>query len=112
MRKITKVVCQAMAEGKRKSLGNTKTDGNRLYLFGNMIAISNEKVLTIFVENDDWFTVTTKERLNGLLKAFHLPYRISQSKGIWYINGEIWSGQPCKFDRVNNTMEYQYDESR
>ena len=65
MRKVTKEVCTAFINGERKTVGNTTTDGERLWLHGNLIA---RKVNgTIEVTMAGWATPTTKERLNGII---------------------------------------------
>lgn len=41
----------------------------------------------IMVTNADYFTNTTKERLNGLPGV-----SVCQRKGVWFLNGEEWDG--------------------
>ena len=41
----------------------------------------------IEVTNADYFTNTTKERLNGLPGV-----SVCQRKGVWFLNGEEWDG--------------------
>jgi len=62
-----------------------------LKLFGNDIAyltLKNELVIT----NAGYKTVTTKERLNGVLSIFKTNSHIHQSKGEWYLDGKKWNG--------------------
>ena len=54
-----------------------------LSLFGNQIAYRyNDPERTLSITNAGWKSNTTKERLNGLPNV-----SISQSKGVWYLNG-------------------------
>lgn len=75
MRKVTKSVCEAFINGKKKSAGNTRTDGEALFLHGNKIAERRED--GIYATFAGWPTVTTRERLNGLCELLGLgrPFR-------------------------------------
>ena len=66
MRKVTKQVCRAFVNGESKTIGNTSTDGQHLWLHGNLIAAKTEDKC-IQVTMAGWPTVTTRERLNGLI---------------------------------------------
>lgn len=65
-----------------------------LKLFGNKIAAldGNGKM---WVSNAGWKTDTTKERLNGLPGV-----RIYQRKKIWYLNDNVWNGEPTYIDKI------------
>lgn len=83
MRKITHEVCQAFIDRRPKTVGNSSTDGNTLYLHGNMIANwRNDGKLELTLAG--WPTPTTRERLNGLLSLLNCPRRFSQSKYVQY----------------------------
>ena len=58
----------------------------QIYLFGNLIAESNEKGLNICCCG--WFSPTTKERLNALPNV-----SIHQKNFQWYLNGKKWDGR-------------------
>jgi hypothetical protein len=60
-----------------------------MYLFGNLIAVNNNGVIS--VSNAGWESITTKERLNGIPGV-----NIKQSKGLWYLNGVEWNGKLTK----------------
>lgn len=77
MRKITKEICEAFLRKEKKAIGNTATDGKALFLHGNRIA---ERVAgnTIKISLAGWPTVTTRERLNGLLELMRSPFRVRQ----------------------------------
>jgi hypothetical protein len=92
MRKITKEAVNAFLQGYDYSNSNTKvlasgnTVSSTMTLFGNLIAIKNADYISI--TNAGYFTATTKERLNGIPGV-----SISQSKGVWYLNGKEWDGE-------------------
>jgi hypothetical protein len=70
MRKITEQIKQAFYAGKAKSVGNTKTDGNAVYLHGHKII--ERRSDGIYVSLAGWDTPTTRERINGITGAgFH-----------------------------------------
>ena len=68
-----------------------------LSLHGNIIAkmvrqhINGEYQATITITSAGWKTVTTKERLNGLLHHIKAG-RIQQRNFEWYLNDEYWDG--------------------
>ena len=60
-----------------------------LSLFGNPIAYRyNDPERTLSITDAGWKSNTTKERINGLPNV-----SISQSKGVWYLNGAEWDGK-------------------
>jgi hypothetical protein len=100
MNKTTEQTCYAFECGNVKRVGNTSTDGKRLYLFDNLIAEHRQDGL--YVTNAGWQSKTTKERLNGLTGV-----NISQRKGKWYLNGQEWNGE---WTRVNTNPPPAVDE--
>lgn len=69
MRKVSKTVVKAFLKGESKKVGNTETNGNALFLHGNMIAWKRDRGLgetVIEVSTCGWNTNTTRERLNCL----------------------------------------------
>lgn len=82
MRKITNEVVSAFLAGKKKTSGNTATDGTILTLHGNLIA---ERMPdgSIYATLAGWPTVTTRERLNGLSELLGVS-RFSQLKHVQY----------------------------
>lgn len=76
MRKVTRETARAFLAGKPKTVGNTETDGQSYELHGNKIAWThgNWRVLTLA----GWNTVTTRERLNGILDLMNSEWRLSQ----------------------------------
>lgn len=89
-RKITTEAINAFMSGHKYKSGNTQViienNVSKLYLFSHLIAKLDNN--TISITNADYFTNTTKERLNALPGVC-----ISQKKGKWYLNGVYWDGQ-------------------
>ena len=115
MRKITEKAVRAFANERPFKLSNTEvkvrhedplvpkeyipfTVITELLLHGNMIAkmvrqhINGEYQITITITSAGWKTVTTKERLNGLLHHLNADYSIKQQNFEWYLNDEYWNG--------------------
>jgi len=67
MRKVTQQIATAFAEGKSKTVGNTRTDGTSVWLHGNKIVERRED--GIFWTLAGWDTVTTRDRVNGIANA-------------------------------------------
>lgn len=70
-----------------QSIMEVKDSG--LFLHGNRIAYYENG--NLYITNCGWFSNTTKERLNALPNV-----SINQNKGVWYLNGEVWNGEPVK----------------
>jgi hypothetical protein len=77
MRKVTREIVQAWANYQSKTIGNTSTDGQSIYLHGNRIAW-RETASRFGTTLAGWNTVTTRERLNGLLWFYGIPDRFAQ----------------------------------
>ena len=109
MRKITQQSVAAFMAAGRLSSGNmtvtTSPDpdtGNPItdmLLHGNLIARGGVMAgqRRIVITDAGWQTVTTKERLNGLLSAFAPGYGLFQKDFAWYLdtpNGTVdWNGR-------------------
>lgn len=89
MRKISKQAADAVIFGSSFKKSNTEVrkviGGTRMFLYGNLIAENINGKLRI--TNSGWFTNVTKDRLNAFPNVC-----IHQSKGVWYLNGNIWDG--------------------
>lgn len=86
MRKVTQEVCMAFMQGRRKTRGNTRTDGGSLYLFNNKIA--EWRGGDLFISLAGWDTVTTRERLNGLPGV-----SLTRRRGRTLFNNIPWDGE-------------------
>lgn len=78
-RKVTDQTVRAFIAGDELTVGNTRTDGRTLWLFGNPIA--HKRGHSIFFSFAGWPTLTTAERLNGLLQALGASWSITISDG-------------------------------
>lgn len=86
MRNVTRTVCKAFIDGKRKTVDNTHTDNDALFLHWNMIARRTDG--HYYVTLAGWPTVTTRERLNGLCQLLGISERFYQSRHTQYFGGE------------------------
>ena len=65
MRKVTQQIKAAFEQGKSLKVGNTKTDGNSVWLHGNRIVMRQEDG-RVWATLAGWNTPTTRERVNGI----------------------------------------------
>jgi hypothetical protein len=87
MRKITKQIAEALANGKNKTIGNTATFDGKVYLHGNKIAEWKENGLHMSLAG--WNTTTTRERLNGIAEHLGLNVSFNQKNYNPYLNGKL-----------------------
>lgn len=94
MRKITKESVAAFIAGMPFSKGNMRVSINDagavcMELHGNLIAIRySDGHKETEISNAGWSSNTTKERLNGLLKALGMAdCQIYQKDFVWYWKG-------------------------
>ena len=80
MRKVTQQIANAFMARKAKTIGNTHTDGESIWLHGNEIVRRNESD-EIEISLAGWPTVTTRERLKPFAN-------VCQRKGEQYLNGK------------------------
>ena len=86
-RKVTRTIREAFLARSRKTVGNTSTDGDSVYLHGNEIVHRDSISGEIFLCTAGWNTPTTRERL----KAF-TDFPIYQKRGQLYIGEKAWNG--------------------
>ena len=103
MRKITREIVNAFENSRSLTIGNSRTNGESLWLFGNKIAEIGRNGLSI--TNAGWKSTTTKERLNGLSGV-----NITQRRGVWFLNGREWDGQWINVDEWNDGRAYSSSE--
>ena len=92
----------AFQNSRSLTIGNSRTNGESLWLFGNKIAEIRRDGLWIC--NGGWDSATTKERLNGL-SGVH----IVQRGGTWYLNGLEWDGRWTHVDTWNIMRGIAYE---
>lgn len=90
MRKITQETTSAFFAGDDFSKDNTRVYNKNgvvyMELHGNCIAKRKIDGQYFEINNQNWKTNTTKERLNGLLSEVYNG--IYQKKGVWYFNND------------------------
>jgi hypothetical protein len=87
-------VIQSFLEGKKCKQGNGQTDGQSLFLFGNLIA--RHEVDGLYVSNAGWPTRTTNKWLNMLTDV-----SVYMKRKEPHLNGEKWDGE---LTRVNENQ--------
>ena len=102
MRKITREIVDAFQNSRSLTIGNSRTNGESLWLFGNKIAEIRRDGL--WISNGGWNSATTKERLNGLSGV-----NIVQRGGTWYLNGLEWDGRWTNIDIWNSMRGTAYE---
>ena len=95
MRKITSQSVNEFVNGYRFNQGNTAvccaTEARECYLMlhNNLIAKKIVNKHDLWITDAGWQTVTTKERLNGVLSRLTFGWGLFQKKGEWFLtNGE------------------------
>ena len=96
MRKITEESIAAFNQNRDFKKSNmrvfTKSINGMLFTcmsyHNNIIAFKDQETGIVSITNCDWFTNTTKERLNAIRGV-----DIRQKNFVWYLNGEKWNGE-------------------
>lgn len=96
MKKITEKMMEAINHKRNWKLSNTQVEvfenGNMaIYLHGNLIAEINriKDGYHIVLDNCDWQTNVTKERMNGILDVFGIHAWIVQRNYEWFLYNNI-----------------------
>ena len=114
MRTITKTAVNKFLSGENFRKDNTHVWSgyecstqrvSRFYLHDNEIATKVNN--TIKIDNCGWFSTTTKERLNGLLRTLG-RIGIQQKNFRWHLDGKEWDGREVVL-LPNNDWEYIVD---
>ena len=93
MRKVTRTVCESFLSRQPKTLGNTHTDGNCLWLHGNKIA-EHQADGSVELSLASWGTPTTRERVNGVCDLMGLGRPFYQHNHCQYFdNREIGTSE-------------------
>ena len=100
MRQVTEEITRAFLNGQRKAVSNSMTDGKSLYLWGNEIARFNSDG-KLEISLCGYNTVTTRERLNGVLTLGGYNLKVSSKNFTPMINGvEISSNRYYVIDTL------------
>jgi hypothetical protein len=92
MKKVSEDIASAFLQGKSKKIKNTQTNGDQVYLYGNMIAGHDENG-NKFVTLAGWQTVTTRDRINAILEKLGANARFVQRNGEAFIDESFWDGE-------------------
>ena len=84
MRQETQKIMSAFLQGQKASAARTNTDGHNVWLHGNKIAQRSEGDFVDF-SLAGWPTVTTRDRVNGLLELSGSGYRVFQKNGTQFL---------------------------
>lgn len=96
MRVTTRKVVEALARRSGRKIGNTQTDGRSLWLWGNKIAQRDGDSLSITFAG--WHTLTTRERLRGVLTILAPHATLVCRGGRDFLNGHYWDGSWADVD--------------
>lgn len=89
MRQVTSQVVRAFHAGKKKTVDNTSTDGQAIYLHGNKIVRRAEDG-SIEISDAGWgHSSTTRERLRAFASVSQKDYTLM-------LNGLPWDGKWTK----------------
>lgn len=86
MRNVTEQITRAFLNGYERKLSNSYTDGKSIFLWGNEIARKENGQIKINLCG--YNTVTTRERLNGILEYCIGKRALSTKQGTVYLNGK------------------------
>ena len=89
MRKVTEQIKQAFERGEAKTVGNTRTDGNTVWLHGNAIVKRDADGLVRW-SLAGWNTPTTRERVNGIANAGVFQFKFEPMLNGQVINAFDW----------------------
>ena len=113
MRKIERLMNEAIIEGLNWSLDNTRveTDGDNIstvYLYGNKIARIGNNFVQLFDGKHQ--TATTKSRLNAICWAHCVDGEgVFQKRGQWFIR--VWNKSTKQFDTEEFFSSYMLAEA-
>ena len=98
MRKIEAKMNKAMRFFLPFSSGNTTVVQHRnemeVFLHGNHIATLDKATMDLFIFDGGWQSVTTKSRLNALLKEFRPDRQVFQKNWQWFVSDFLGMAEP------------------
>ena len=95
MRKVTKQIKQAFNQGTPLKVGNTRTDGQTVWLHGNAIVKRDPDGLVRW-SLAGWNTPTTRERVNGIANADVCQFKFEPVLNGQIIDSSDWFASPNK----------------
>lgn len=106
MRKVEKQIIKAFYENNKKTIDNTMTDGESVWLFGNKIMKKAED--GIYISTSGWNTITTRSRINALIGFY--GYRVSTKNRQCYLNGREWDGSWFRIAAFQNNTSPKFKQ--
>ena len=95
MRKVTQQIKQAFNQGTSLKVGNTRTDGQTVWLHGNAIVKRDPDGLVRW-SLAGWNTPTTRERVNGIANADVCQFKFEPVLNGQTIDSSDWFASPPK----------------
>ena len=95
MRKVTEQIKQAFNNGTSLKVGNTRTDGQTVWLHGNAI-IKRDPDGLVRWSLAGWNTPTTRERVNGIANANVCQFKFEPVLNGQIIDASDWFASPNK----------------
>ena len=95
MRKVTEQIKQAFNNGTSLKVGNTRTDGQTVWLHGNAIVKRDPDGLVRW-SLAGWNTPTTRERVNGIANADVCQFKFEPVLNGQIIDASDWFASPNK----------------
>tara|TARA_B110000467_G_C17962811_1_gene285999 strand:+ start:235 stop:543 length:309 start_codon:yes stop_codon:yes gene_type:complete len=95
MRKVTEQIKQAFSQGTSLKVGNTRTDGQTVWLHGNAIVKRDPDGLVRW-SLAGWNTPTTRERVNGIANADVCQFKFEPVLNGQTIDSSDWFASPNK----------------
>ena len=98
MRKIEAKMNKALRHFENWSSGNTSVistkEEMKVFLHGNHIATLDKATMDLFIFDGGWHSVTTKSRLNGLLKEFRPDRQVFLKNWQWFVSDFLGMAEP------------------
>ena len=95
MRKVTQQIKQAFEQGTSLKVGNTRTDGQTVWLHGNAIVKRDADGLVRW-SLAGWNTPTTRERVNGIANANVFQFKFEPMLNGQVIDSSDWFASNTK----------------
>ncbi len=95
MRKVTQLIKKAFDNGTSLKVGNTRTDGQTVWLHGNAIVKRDADGLVRW-SLAGWNTPTTRERVNGIVNAGVFQFKFEPVLNGQVINSSDWFASNTK----------------
>lgn len=84
MRQVTYNISHALRNGAPLKSGNTRTDGEHVWVHGHMIARAKHDTNELFFTMAGYSTKLTLERLNGLFEILNVPAHLAKEQSrVW-----------------------------